>query len=128
LVSQLSPYSITGILSSTAQPKKETPCKRTIRSLVLVSALSYIHSNPCPHRHFRRIPAIKGESSNPLSSAFASSNNLSKPLFFSCVYHQMPQHNCSTIVIETWGRGGYLDARAIFVKDCLTCVHRPFTL
>jgi hypothetical protein len=39
--------------------------------------------------HVRRFPDGSSESSNPLSSAFASSSNLSSPLFFSCVYPQI---------------------------------------
>jgi hypothetical protein len=42
-----------------------------------------------PLLYFRRFPGGSIESSNPLSSAFASSNSLSSPLFFSCVYPQL---------------------------------------
>jgi len=58
-------------------------------ALLCPSYQPFIHNQPgdssSVRHHLRRIPDVSGESSNPLSSAFTSSNNLSSPLFFNCV-------------------------------------------
>ena len=74
--------------------------------------------------YFRRIPDVSGESSNPLSSAFTSSNNLSSPLFLNCVCRA----TVLALVVQIKRGGGNLDARAIFFKDCLTTIYRTLAL
>src|SRR5579859_5399387 len=46
------------------------------------------HHRPGHHYFLRPLVSCIDELSNPLSSAFASSSNLSSPRFFNCVYYK----------------------------------------
>ena len=82
-----------------------------IPSLILPPLWS--HSKlPLRIGHLRFVPCSIGESLHPLSSAFASSSNLSNPRFFSCFYTSVTTQP----ILE------YLDTLSILIENFLTTV------